>query len=919
MDLKITSRILATAGTLAVAMMVPAARGQTPATGAASAAGGAVLTERSFWRKHYTFIPPRYAATGAAATAPKPQPADSIYEARFGAPPPADWADGDFDDGDWLIRRGREFVCGDGRLMQGLAPNTTNVHLRGGDPFVEQVGMVCQRSRFVVKDRRRVSGLTLALTYRGGFVAYLNGREIARAHLPAGPITAATPAEDYPLDAWLYKAGKEKGKYLHAFYVNSPWHLRERSFGPKAIPADALRDGVNVLAIELHRSNYHPGIRRVKGRYGWQRRWSTVGLSLLDFRADAPPEAIGDGRPQTGPQAWTADITRAISDRASPSLGETLTPVRIVAVGNGSFSGQVIVADAKPLVGLSARASALSRAGGSGTIPAGRVQIRYGAANPLWRGGIRWRDAVIPVGRDVAKAGLGTRIDALLDAAPKDAHAVAVWITVHVPNGLPAGRYTGKVTISVRGAAPFVAPVDLELADWTLPEVKDYGGLINIYQSPETLAAWYRARPWSDAHWKLIERSMRLMGRAGNIGLFLPLLAQSQRGNDDSYVRFVKRPDGTYSYDFTIFDRYLDEALKHHHKDRLWFICLVAWGYEGEPKGRAPVMVTVLDPATGKTSLLKLPRYGTPEAEAVFRPLLHACRDRLKTRGLAGKILIGMAWDYGPNVATTAMFRRILPRAGWLTESHMRVWSYRHDAKDKRAVVPVKYNSVVWGGGIPDPAVKRLYGWRHGRERLTMNFNRVGVDCLWLTGFPTPWSFHMWMESTLSCGLWGRNGNGNVGGDYWKIVSLLDKEGRLPAAGSAKYWNGSGTYYGLYPASNVGRTGVGNNTTDLFAPGPSGAVSTVRFENALEGNQESEAKIVVERALLDKDNPLPEPLAADCRRVLGERINALRLWALGAAEIAPYQWQDRNRDLFAAAGKVAKALKAPPAPPANGK
>jgi hypothetical protein len=741
-------------------------------------------------------------------------------------------------------------------------------------------------------------------------VAYLNGREIARAHLPAGPITATTPADDYPLEAWLYRAGKEKGKYLNAFDANAPWHLRERTFGPEAVPADALRDGVNVLAIELHRSNYHPGIRRVRGRYGWQRRWSTVGLSLLDFRADAPPAAIGDRQPRAGPRAWTVDITRAVSNRAWPSPGEGLAPVGIVAARNGSFSGQVVVADDEPLVGLSASASDLKRAPGNGTIPAGRVQIRYGTANPLWAGGIGWRDAVIPVGRDVAKEGLGTRIDALLDAPPKDAHAVAVWITVHVPKGLPAGRYTGKVTISAGGAARFVAPVELELADWTLPEVKDYGSLMNIYQSPETLAAWYRVRPWSDEHWQLIEQSLRLMGRAGNIGLFLPLLARSQRGNDDSYVRWVEKPDGTYEYDFTIFDRYLDTALKHTHKDRLWFICLVAWGYEGEPKGHAPVRVTVLDPATKTPRRLDLPRYGTPEAEAVFKRLLHACRDRLKTRGLADKVLIGMAWDRGPSVATTAMFRRILPESGWLTESHMRVWSYRYDARDKRAVVPVKYNSVVWGGGIPDPATRRLYGWRHGRDRLTMNFNRVGVNCLWLTGFPAPWSFHMWMESTLSCGLWGRNGNGNVGGDYWKIVSLLDKDGRLPPAGSAKYWNGSGTFYGLYPASNVGRTGVGNNTTDLFAPGPAGAVSTVRFENALEGNQESEAKIFIERALLDKTHPLPKDLARTCQAILGERINALRLWALGAAAIAPYQWQDRNRRLFAAAAQVQRALAA---------
>ena len=100
-----------------------------------------------------------------------------------------------------------------------------------------------------------------------------------------------------------------------------------------------------------------------------------------------------------------------------------------------------------------------------------------------------------------------------------------------------------------------------------------------------------------------------------------------------------------------------------------------------------------------------------------------------------------------------------------------------------------------------------------------------------------------------------------------------------------------GTLFGSYAHSQVGQVGLANNTTDLFAPGPAGAVSTVRFENALEGNQESEAKIFIERALLDSALALPKGLAETCGRVLGERINALRLWSLGAAAVGPVQWR----------------------------
>lgn len=909
---------------LAVCIWHPLSARAEPAAAVAPnrPSGTVVLSEKHFWRKHYTFIPPGFATTRPAATNPQAgsdAAADSLYSAEFAAPPPEEWTAPDFDDSGWLLRRGREFVTGDGRLMTYTTLDATSAHLRGGDPFIEQVGLVCQRGKFRVADRSKISKLALSLAYRGGFVACLNGREVARSHLPAERIGPTTCAEDYPLAAWLYAEGKEKGKYLNAFDKQAPWHLRERSFGPVALPLEAVRQGDNVLSIELHRSNYHPAIAEVTGRYGWQRRWSTVGLSLLELRAEAPPGAMGGAAESSDLRAWTADITKAVSDRAAPAIDEKLTPVRIVGARNGSFSGQVIVTADKPLEGLSARPSPLVRVDGKGPIPSSAVEVRYGAVNPLWPGGLDWRDATVPPDMKIDKAGgVGTRFDMLRETPPENARTIPIWVTVHVPKGAPAGRYKGDVRIAVKGAEPIKAAVELYVADWTLPDVKGYGSLINIYQSPETLAAYYKVQPWSEDHWKLMEKSFRLMGRAGNIGLFFPLLAESQRGNAESYVYWIQR-DGGYRYDFTVFDRYLETALKYHPKDRLWFICLVVWGFEGEPGGRAPVMATLLDPTTGQKSNLELPRYGTAEAEALFKPLLEACRDRLKAKGLDEKILIGMAWDVGPKPATVAMFRRILPQAGWLTESHMRQWAYRYHAADKKATVPIRYNSVVWGGGIPDPARKRNYGWRHGRGRLTMNFNRVGVDCLHLTGFPPPWSFRMWMESTLACGLWGRNGNGNVGGDYWKIVDLLNRDGRIPKGGHGGYWNGSGTLYGIYPASNVGRTGVGNNTTDLFGPGPAGSVSTVRFENALEGNQETEARIFIERALLNKSVPLPAGLAGKCQKLLDERTNVLRLWGLGAAAIARYEWQRRSRRLYDAAAEVNRVLAEMSAQPGKAK
>jgi hypothetical protein len=312
---------------------------------------------------------------------------------------------------------------------------------------------------------------------------------------------------------------------------------------------------------------------------------------------------------------------------------------------------------------------------------------------------------------------------------------------------------------------------------------------------------------------------------------------------------------------------------------------------------------------------MRLPDYGTPECEKLWRPLLTAIKARLAAKGLDGLMLLGLPADGTPHWSHVAMFRRILPDVAWIRESHYNIHSFRYDPEDKKATVPVAYNSIVWGGGVPDPADKRLYGWRHNPRHLVMTFNRAGASALNLHGFAPPWSYRMWMESTLAG---GRNGNGRVGGDYWRIGMRPRGEGRVSSEAGGGC---GGTLYGSYLPSSVGQVGLGNSTTDLFAPAPDGPVATVRLENAREGNQETEARIFIEKALLDKDRPLPKALAEKCRRLLDERTNVLRMFAIGAGGIARVGWQRRSRALYDLAGEVQRARRSGPAPserPARG-
>jgi hypothetical protein len=877
-----------------------------------------VLSAGCPWRTHYTFFPPRLSPAAAVDAgigldaASRSRALDGRYLSGLKTPPPpAGWRRVDFDDSDWLTAPGGQFTTGDSRMSSWA----NLVYARGTDRFVPEVGLVAARGKFQVTDPAKVRALRLTLTYRGGFVAYLNGREVARGHLPAGRLSHDTAAQEYPLDAFVGPPD-DKGKRtpLHWWHHKDEkflplWAKRERAAGTVAIDPSLLRKGVNVLAVELHRSDYPAACRDRKTGLCF----ATVGLSTLLLTAEAPADCFvtATDRP-AGLQVWTRPGWESVCETSCADVSEKLSPVRIAAARNGDFAGQVVVGSTEVIEGLSVAAAALKADGGA-EIPASSVTIRYGSVNPVQAGRSGWRldglggrrfdrlMATAPAKVDpavIAKPSVLVRNAMGLPPRPTPGAVVPVYVTVRVPKDAAAGRYRGALTVSARGVAAVAVPIDLTVADWTLPEVADYVSLINIYQSPDTLARYYQVQPWSQRHWALIDRSMALMGRIGNIGLFLPLLAESQFGNVESMVVWVRKGDGTYDYDFRVFDRYLDTALKHHK--RLKFLAVCVWGYEGRPKRGQGAKVTVRDPATGRTSTMVLPAYASGDSEKLWRPLLTAVRDRLVRRGLGKRMLLGLPADGSPSWQTVAMFRTILPEVKWIRESHYNVWSFRYDPTDRKKTVPVAYNSIVWGGAVPDPAVKRLYGWRYNPDHLIMTFNRPGASALNLHGFASPWSFRMWMSSTLAG---GRNGNGRVGGDYWRV-------GMRPRGGarisSEAHGGCGGTLYGSYLASSVGQVGLGNTTTDLFAPAPDGPVTTQRFENAIEGNQQAEARIAIEKALLDRNSPLPAELAERCRNLLDRRTNALRMNTLGRS-LGRQGWRESTRLLYDLAGEVEKA------------
>ena len=138
-----------------------------------------------------------------------------------GETPPPDWTSNNYDDSSW---------------NQGIAPlgygdGGMNTTLDFGGDSGNKVISYYFRQSFDVSDPNGMRGLELNLVRDDGAIVYLNGREVVRDNMPAGPITPDTRASS--------AAGGADETAVRSF----------------DLPVSMLRTGRNIITVELHQTS----------------------------------------------------------------------------------------------------------------------------------------------------------------------------------------------------------------------------------------------------------------------------------------------------------------------------------------------------------------------------------------------------------------------------------------------------------------------------------------------------------------------------------------------------------------------------------------------------------------------------------------------------------------------------------------
>ena len=171
------------------------------------------------------------------------------------------------------------------------------------------------------------------------------------------------------------------------------------------------------------------------------------------------------------------------------------------------------------------------------------------------------------------------KADMLLSATVRDSNPnqpTAVWVEIRVPEDATPGDYT--VTAKLYGARYFedereIACVTLPLRvmDFTLPRPSERKIFLDLWQHNSNIARKHDVPLWSDAHFAVMEKYVKTLANLGQRSITVCVSEipwsgqncieyQEFGGNlfEFSMVRITRRKDGTFDYDLSIVQRYID-------------------------------------------------------------------------------------------------------------------------------------------------------------------------------------------------------------------------------------------------------------------------------------------------------------------------------------------------------------------------
>lgn len=200
------------------------------------------------------------------------------------------------------------------------------------------------------------------------------------------------------------------------------------------------------------------------------------------------------------------------------------------------------------------------------------------------------------------------------------------WVRVWVPQQSLPGIYEGTVTVKDGDNVLGTLTLKVNVKNRTLPLPADWSFHLDLWQNPFAIARYYKVEPWSEAHLNYMRPYMEMYRQAGGTVITASIMHKPWNGQTydyfESMITWMKKADGNWSFDYTIFDRWVEFMMSVGITQEINCYSMVPW----------KLSFQYYDQATNSLKFIDM-KPGDREYEEVWVTLLKSFAAHLKEKG----------------------------------------------------------------------------------------------------------------------------------------------------------------------------------------------------------------------------------------------------------------------------------------------
>ncbi|MBE6302047.1 MAG: DUF4091 domain-containing protein [Parabacteroides distasonis] len=157
-----------------------------------------------------------------------------------------------------------------------------------------------------------------------------------------------------------------------------------------------------------------------------------------------------------------------------------------------------------------------------------------------------------------------------------------IWLNIWVPTDARTGKYKGTLTVSGKNFKAMDLQFEVQVLNRSIPAPQEWALHLDFWQNPYAIARYYQVPLWSKEHFDVMRPFMKMLADIGQRSITTSIMHKPWAGQTedhfDSMVFRMKKLDGSWEYDYTVFDKWVEYMMNEIGiKDMISCYTMIPW------------------------------------------------------------------------------------------------------------------------------------------------------------------------------------------------------------------------------------------------------------------------------------------------------------------------------------------------------